>query len=236
MGSLNLRKRRLFRFVWACLALVALAYFSWLMWRITRQYIPIHHDVAFLRIKQQYIGIAHWKLAFFVHVFTSMFALLAGFTQFSRNILGRARGLHRWMGRAYVLNVVLITGPASLVMSFYANGGATSRIAFALLAIAWIGSTYLAYHTIRSGNVARHREWMIRSYALTLSAITLRVWKYLIVVAFHPPPMDVYRIVAWLGWIPNLLVAEWLIRRTRSPHADASLRKTQSEAVAVAAR
>lgn len=205
------------RLALGALALVALAYFSWLMFRITRQYIPIHTDVAFLRIKQQYIGVSHWKLAFFVHVFTSMFALFAGFTQFSRNILRRARGLHRWMGRAYVLNVVLITGPASLIMSFYANGGFPSRLAFGLLAIAWIGSTWLAYQTIRCGDVARHREWMIRSYALTLSAITLRVWKYLIVAALAPPPMDVYRLVAWLGWMPNLLVAEWIIRASRTP-------------------
>ena len=228
MGSLNSRRTRLFRFASAGLAIVALAYFSWLMLRITRQYIPIDYDVAFLRIKQQYIGVAHWKLAFFIHVFTSMFALLAGFTQFSRNILRRARSLHRWMGRAYVLNVVLITGPASLVMAFYANGGATSRIAFALLAIAWIGSTYLAYRTVRGGDVARHREWMIRSYALTLSAITLRVWKYFIVVAFAPPPMDVYRIVAWLGWIPNLLIAEWIIHRSRPAVARSAASQNQS--------
>jgi hypothetical protein len=56
---------------------------------------------------------------------------------------------------------------------------------------------------------------MIRSYALTLSAITLRARKYGSVFAFEPPPMDVYRLVAWLGFVPNLLFAEWWIRRRR---------------------
>ena len=60
---------------------------------------------------------------------------------------------------------------------------------------------------------------MIRSYALTLSAITLRVWKYLIVLAFEPPPMDVYRLVAWLGFVPNVLFAEWWIRRVRKKNS-----------------
>jgi hypothetical protein len=52
---------------------------------------------------------------------------------------------------------------------------------------------------------------MYRSFALTLSAITLRLWKYLLVGVFHPRPMDVYQVVAWLGWTLNLIVAEWII-------------------------
>jgi hypothetical protein len=54
---------------------------------------------------------------------------------------------------------------------------------------------------------------MIRSYALTLSALTLRAWKWSITNTVELPPMDVYRAVAWLGWVPNLLIAELLIRR-----------------------
>ena len=61
------------------------------------------------------------------------------------------------------------------------------------------------------GNVIEHQQFMIRSYALTLSALTLRLWKYWIVYLFQPRPLDVYMMVAWLGWIPNLLLAEYLI-------------------------
>ena len=198
----------------AAVLLLALAFFSWLMFRITAQYVPVHTDVAFLRIKQQYLPVTHWLIAFFVHVFTSMFALLAGFTQFSRAIRKRVPAIHRWMGRLYVLDVVLVTGPASFVMAIYANGGLPSKLAFGILAVGWIATTFLAYQTIRRGDVVRHREWIIRSYALTLSAITLRIWKYLLVAAFHPPPLDVYRLAAWLGWVPNIIVAELIIRAT----------------------
>jgi len=52
---------------------------------------------------------------------------------------------------------------------------------------------------------------MMRSFALTMSAITLRFWKYLIIFFLHPRPMDVYRIVAWLGWGFNLLIIEIII-------------------------
>lgn len=185
------------------------------MLRITLEYFPIRDDAAFLQIKQQYLGIQHWKTAFWIHVFTSMFALIAGFTQFFPSVLRRMPQIHRWMGRAYLINVCFITGPASLVMAFYANGGWTSRLAFIVLALSWILTSALGWRTALQRDWTRHREWMLRSYALTLSAITLRVWKYSLVFLFEPRPMDLYRIVAWLGFVPNLLLVEWLIYRQR---------------------
>jgi Predicted membrane protein (DUF2306) len=195
---------------------LALAFFTVMMARITWQYWPIRNDAAFLQIKQQYLGITHWRLAFWIHVFTSMIPLLAGFTQFAPRILKNWPRVHRTMGRVYVFSVCCITGPASLIMAFYANGGITSRIAFVTLALLWLGTTAMGWRSALKRQWQVHRGWMIRSYALTLSAITLRAWKYAIVFAFEPRPMDVYRIVAWLGFVPNLLLAEWLIRRHRS--------------------
>jgi hypothetical protein len=197
------------------LAMLALAYFSWLMLRITLQYVPVNDDVAFLRIKQDIIGITHWRIAFFTHVFSSMFVLLAGFTQFWRGILRKAPSVHRWMGRLYVVDVLFITGPAGFIMALYANGGVPSRIAFTILASLWIFTTAIAFRQVLRRKFASHREWMIRSYALTLSAISLRAWKLSLALLFHPHPMDLYRMAAWLGWVPNLLLAELLIRRTR---------------------
>jgi hypothetical protein len=52
---------------------------------------------------------------------------------------------------------------------------------------------------------------MLRSFALTLSAITLRIWKVVLVALFQPKPMDVYRWVAWLGWVVNLILIEFII-------------------------
>ena len=57
---------------------------------------------------------------------------------------------------------------------------------------------------------------MLRSFALAFSAVTLRLWKVIIVYLFHPSPMDVYQIIAWLGWIPNLLIIEYYIFKHRN--------------------
>lgn len=213
--SLKMPTKPKFGTIFKILRFAALAWFTWLMLRITLEYFPIRDDAAFLQIKQQYLGIQHWKTAFWIHVFTSMFALIAGFTQFFPSVLRRMPQIHRWMGRAYLINVCFITGPASLVMAFYANGGWTSRLAFIVLALSWILTSALGWRTALQRDWTRHREWMLRSYALTLSAITLRVWKYSLVFLFEPRPMDLYRIVAWLGFVPNLLLVEWLIYRQR---------------------
>lgn len=195
--------------------LLALAFFCWLLASITMTYIPYNTDVGFLRIKQQYIDIDHWRCAFFIHVYASMWVLFAGFTQFSKKLLRNNPRLHRTLGYIYVTDVLLITGPAGLVMGFYANGGLISRIAFVSLAILWIFFTSMALVKAKQKNFKSHRNYMIRSYALTLSAITLRAWKYSITNTMTLPPMDVYRVVAWLGWVGNLVIAEYIIRKSK---------------------
>ena len=182
---------------------------------ITVNYIPYNTDVGFLRIKQQYISIDHWRIAFFIHVYASIWVLLAGFTQFSGRLLRHNPGLHRAMGYIYVVDVIFITGPAGLLMGFYANGGLSSRIAFVLLALLWIFFTAMAWRKAVQKDFRSHRRFMIRSFALTLSAITLRAWKYAITNTVALPPMDVYRVVAWAGWVINWGVAEWLLRGKR---------------------
>jgi predicted membrane protein DUF2306 len=61
---------------------------------------------------------------------------------------------------------------------------------------------------------AAHREWMTRSYALTFGGVMLMVW----VPIFGAMGIDFttgYIVVAWLAWIPNLMVAQWIIDRIR---------------------
>ncbi len=196
---------------------LALAFFTFLMIKITLPYLAVGENVAFLRIKRTARTIPIWQVAFYIHVFTSIVLLFAGFTQFSKKILRRSPRLHRRVGMSYVIIILFLSGPSGFVMSLLANGGIWSRLkALTTLTVFMAVYTAQAWQTAIRKDFATHREWMMRSYALTLSALTLRAWKWLIVFALAPPPMDVYRIVAWLGWIPNLMLAEWLIRKSRS--------------------
>lgn len=183
------------------------------MLRIIYVYIPLQNDVAFLQLKQQYIHITEWRIAFFVHVFSSMLVLFAGFTQFSKKLLQQKPKLHRMLGYVYVADILLVTGPAGLLMSFYANGGISSRVGFVTLSVLWMVFTALALYQAITKNFAAHRVFMIRSFALTLSAISLRIWKVVLAMFTTLPPMDRYRIIAWLGWTLNIVVAEIIIRK-----------------------
>lgn len=199
--------------VFYALLIIIYAFFVYLLLKISLQYIPYDTDVAFLRIKQDVINIPFYKLAFFTHVYTAVLVLPAGFTQFSVYIRRKLPQLHRYTGWVYAAVVILLAGPSGLYMGVYANGGLISQISFVLLASLWIGFTVIAVIKAVQGDYKTHREFLIRSFALTLSAITLRAWKYLLVFLFEPRPMDVYQIVAWLGWIPNLIIAEMIIRK-----------------------
>ncbi|MEL6140186.1 MAG: DUF2306 domain-containing protein [Bacteroidota bacterium] len=193
------------------LAYGALLFFGYLMWQISWQYRGLVDDVAFLRIKRDAVQYSYYLPAFFVHAWSSLLSLPAGFTQFSSFLRRRYPHIHRWMGWTYAGAVLLFAAVSGLVLAWHANGGFWSQLAFLILGISWWGTTFLAVLAARKKNWRSHRNWMIRSYAFTLSAITLRIWKYLIVAIFAPPPMDTYRLVAWLAWVPNILIAEWII-------------------------
>lgn len=198
--------------------LLLLGFFSVLMIRITLPYFAFDDHTAFLRIKQWIIHNPVWKAAFYVHVITSSLCLVAGFTQFSTSILKKFPTIHRFIGLMYVGVILLLSGPSGIIMSLYANGGLLSQAAFTTLSVLWMYFTFMAFHFAKKGNYSEHRNFMVRSFALTLSAITLRAWKFIIVLAIRPQPMDAYMLVAWLGWVPNLLFAEWYIRTRLNAH------------------
>lgn len=192
---------------------MGLVYFFWLMFSITLEYIPVNPNISFLMIKQTEVQQRPEYLYFFyAHVYTSIFVLLSGFLAIIRKEFG-LKNFHTNMGKVYILLILLLAAPSGLYMGFFANGGALSKISFVILGFLWWFSTFKAYQLARQKRFKEHKQWMWRSFALTLSAITLRMWKVIIVYLFHPNPMDVYQIIAWLGWIPNILIIEYLITK-----------------------
>lgn len=187
-----------------------------LMLRTIVGYMSFRDDVQFLLLKQDYIHIPLWKTAFYIHVFSAVIALCAGFTQFSSEILRQHRKIHRLVGQIYVWDILAVNFPAGLIMAIYANGGLPGKTAFLLLDCLWFGFTCKAYISARDRNFVAHKNYMIRSYALTFSAIMLRTWKIILSHSFAIDPTRLYIIDAWMGFVPNLMIAEWLIRCGKS--------------------
>ncbi|MNL75568.1 hypothetical protein D3C87_2013940 [compost metagenome] len=66
------------------------------------------------------------------------------------------------------------------------------------------------------GDRVAHRRWMIRSIALTLAAVTLRI-QIPVSMMLDIPFDTAYPVIAWLCWVPNLVVAEMIVRWPRRP-------------------
>ncbi|WP_407406111.1 DUF2306 domain-containing protein [Chryseobacterium sp.] len=193
--------------------IVGFVYFFGLMFKITLEYIPLDKNVSFLMIKQTEVGERpEYLWLFYTHVYTSIFVMIAGFFAILRKDFG-IRNLHKNVGKLYLFLLLLFSAPSGIYMGFYANGGFFSKFSFVILGFFWWFSSYKAYKYAKIKQFSLHKQWMWRSFALTLSALTLRMWKVFIVYLFHPNPLDVYQIIAWLGWVPNILLIEYLIRK-----------------------
>lgn len=178
---------------------------------LTLPYLGFDYKVDFLLTKQKIIHIKHWRYSFNVHILFSIFSLAAGLTQFSNYILKKYKKLHRYVGYAYVIDVLLLAGPSGLIMGFYANGTSWAKCSFIILAIIWIIFTAISYKKAIDKDFVAHRKWMIRSYALTLSAITLRLLAMILPNWFRMEAFAEYTLIAWLSWTINLGIAELVI-------------------------
>lgn len=187
---------------------LSLSYFTYLMILITWQYVPINFEVAFLNLKQDEIIYPHYQIAFFSHVYSSIFVLIIGGFQFSKTIRNHFSNLHKNLGKIYIILVLAIASPSGLVMAYHANGGIFSKTSFSIQAILWFYFTWKAFQFAKNKDWKNHQNFMLRSFALTLSAISLRILKWGIVSTLAPPPMDTYKVVSWLGWILNLTIVE----------------------------
>lgn len=151
--------------------------------------------------------------ALYVHAFAASVALLLGPWQFSARLRQKRPDVHRWTGRIYLAVGVLVGGLSGLYLAQSAFGGAMARLGFATLAVLWLLTGAAAFLAIRNGHVADHRRWMMRNFALTFAAVMLRMYVP-IAAAVGAEFAPSYALIAWLCWLPNLLVAEWLWMRS----------------------
>lgn len=211
------------------LLLSSFAYCCFLMVQICLLYFPWANDANFLVLKQDVVDTQPWRLAFQVHITTSSLTLIAGFTQFSRFFRQKKwQKVHRYSGYFYVASLLFFALPSGFILALNALGGITTQVAFILLSLFWGTTTILALYYALKKQWIKHRDWMIRSFALTLSAISLRTWK-LALYEISPywdwlTPLHIYQLESWLGWTINVLIAEIIILRLHHNSPKLSLR------------
>lgn len=154
-----------------------------------------------------------YMICFNLHILFGGLALLIGWVQFSKKLQRKYIKVHRWIGKIYILSV-LISGIPGLYIAFYASYGLSPKLGFGAMALLWLTFTTLGYLTIRRGDVEAHKKMMTYSYAATFAAVTFRLWLPFL-IWFFGEFKTAYQIVPWLSWVPNLLVVYWMFERQK---------------------
>ena len=142
------------------------------------------------------------------HFVFSGIALIVGPFQFLTRVRQSHPLVHRSLGRLYLVSV-LLGGLAGLAMAPSSpSGQLVGQVGFGVLALLWLYSGAMAYGSARRRDFASHRIWMLRNFALTFGAVTLRIYLGLFAAA-GVPFAESYPLVAWLAWVPNLVLVEW---------------------------
>ncbi|NNE26382.1 MAG: DUF2306 domain-containing protein [Saprospiraceae bacterium] len=155
---------------------------------------------------------------FYGHILFGGVALMVGWSQFSTKLRAKRIQLHRNLGKIYAI-MVTISGISSLIIAFFATGGIIAQLGFTVLGVLWLATTYKAIISIKRKKVIQHQFWMIRSYALCFAAVTLRLWLPLLIGGLGLEFIEAYKIVAWLCFVPNMIVAELIIWWLQQPKA-----------------
>ena len=153
-------------------------------------------------------------------VCATVFAILGAF-QFSAPIRRRRPGWHRRAGRVVVVAGLGVALSALWLNQFYPKLGASREVLYPLrlaFGVAMLLTIALAFAAIRRRDIARHRAWMMRSYAIGLVAGTQVFTLGIGGVVLGRAPLTTALLMG-AAWAINLAVAEWVIRRPAARRA-----------------
>jgi len=170
------------------------------------------NDSTFLDGKRNFLTNTEYPwfwIAVLVHSIPSCLVLFIGLFQWIRR--PKSGLLHKRLGKIYVFLIVFVSAPSGLVLGYFAYGGISAQISFYLLSSLWAYLTYKAWQLAVEKSFEAHWQFMLRSYALSVSAISLRLYSYVFVVFFQYEGLDAYVWLTWLSWVPNLMLAELYI-------------------------
>ncbi|ONI71489.1 hypothetical protein BWI15_15015 [Kribbella sp. ALI-6-A] len=166
------------------------------------------------------------RAAFYAHIIFSALALGIGPVQFAGTVRRRRPRLHRWVGRVFLISVA-IGSVSSLIMACFNTAAINGFFGFGSLAVLWGWTAWRGWRAIRAGDHLSHQAWMIRCFALTYAGVTLRLWLGILIgvqLPFAGPTVDAervfdtaYAVLPFLCWLPNIVVAELLLRRRGLP-------------------
>jgi uncharacterized membrane protein len=165
-------------------------------------------------------GISLHPVLIFTHIIPGALFMILAPLQFIPKIRSRYLWFHKWSGRILVV-LGLIIGISALIMSFKsAIGGANETAATSVFAVLFLVALGKGFYHIRRREIALHREWMIRMFAIGLAIATVRPIVGMFFAFSTLSPHEFFGIAFWLGFTIQLLFAEIWINYTRNIKAN----------------
>jgi uncharacterized membrane protein len=170
-------------------------------------YFPPNFESLFLQGREATFTGAY-PAAFYVHIFSGPVVLVNGLLLLSASLRRRYGGWHRWLGRVQVIVLLLFVLPSSAVMSQHAFGGWPAGLSFLLLSAATASCAVVGVVHARHRRYDQHRCWMLRSYVLICSAVSLRLISGTAGLVGVASPEHAYIFAAWSSWLFPLAAYE----------------------------
>lgn len=151
-------------------------YALWIVMAAASISVFFYSEVPLLQKAEERAHLHALRWLLITHAIAGTIAFLTGPTQFSTRLRRRSIRLHRVLGRIYVASV-LLAAPLAIWSTAYADypKAIYFQTAIAVQGTAWFATTAIAFIAAIRRHIATHRQWMVRSYALTFTFVGTRV-------------------------------------------------------------
>lgn len=163
-----------------------------------------------------------WAACFYLHVAGGMLCLATAPLLLWNGAARGPQGLHRVLGRIHAVAALGWVGPTGLYLAPFAKGGAAGQLGFLLLGLWFVATSGLGIVAIRRGDLRAHVAWMVRSYALILSALTFRLF-HRVLHELGVAATTNYVASTWASLVLAIMSGEFLGRRLASTWREPAL-------------
>lgn len=212
MLALQLSRRKTVKLLFSILFWLPVTFLSLLLVYNTTLYFSFSKEFDFIEERILLFAQPLYSWCFYIHIFAGMWCISTALLQFSSWILKKRKKIHVWSGKVYVFVVLVLGAPTGMYMSFFAKGTMAERMLFMFMAVVWFVTTLRGLQAVHERNIVSHKNWMIRSYTMAMTAVTFRIY-HIMFYMLGWGNMDNYEVSLWISVVGNILAAEFIIWR-----------------------
>jgi uncharacterized membrane protein len=164
------------------------------------------------------LGFAHRPGLTLLHIVPGLVFVILGPLQFVKEIRARHVRIHRWCGRIFLVNGLLV-GTTAVMLGFLVGfGGPSETAAVTFYSLLFLIFLAVAYVSVLRRQIAAHREWMIRAFSLGLAVATMRPLLGILMASTGWSFKELLGLAFWLAFSLHLIVAQlWIAASRRNP-------------------